>query len=405
MKTETAIRNIDRPGTFGLDTYALKKVIGNLAVGTLHIMLPDGRQLSFEGESRTELSAQWHITDSRAIRRLVTGGALGFAEAYLDGDWTTPSLPALMLLAAHNDNAMAQRTQGMFLPRLVHRLQHIANSNSRGRARRNIAYHYDLGNDFYSAWLDPSMTYSSALFTQPDLSLQQAQHAKLDRLIEIADIRDECEVLEIGCGWGSFLERASARTAGQLTGISISARQCEYARQRLIDKHIANAQIEFRDYRDMQGSFDRIVSIEMFEAVGESYWQTYAHKVKQLLKHGGKAAFQVITIDEARFEQYRGSADFIQRYIFPGGMLPSKERLNATFEDAGMQVTSSFAFGHDYARTLDHWRTEFHAAWPALRKLGFDERFKRMWDYYYAYCEAGFLSGSIDVVQIGVEHA
>ena len=208
----------------------------------------------------------------RSIRRLISSGAVGFAEGYLEGDWTTPSLPDLMRLAAHNDASMSDRTQGLWLSRLLNRLQHLANNNSRSRAKRNIAYHYDLGNDFYSAWLDDGMTYSSALFRHSDMSLMEAQAAKLDRLIEVADIQGHVSVLEIGCGWGSFLERAAGHTAGPITGISISERQCEYARQRLATRDIANATVAFRDYRDMTGTFDRIVSIEMFEAVGEAYW-------------------------------------------------------------------------------------------------------------------------------------
>lgn len=404
MKTDSAIARPERARIPNLEVLALGKIIGQLAFGTLEIVLPNGQQLTFEGKHHPEVRAQWRVLNMRAIRRLISSGAVGFAEGYLEGDWTTPSLPDLMRLAAHNDASMSDRTQGLWLSRLLNRLQHLANNNSRSRAKRNIAYHYDLGNDFYSAWLDESMTYSSALFRHSDMSLVEAQAAKLDRLIEVADIQGHVSVLEIGCGWGSFLERAAGHTAGSVTGISISERQCEYARQRLATRDIANATVAFRDYRDMTGTFDRIVSIEMFEAVGEAYWSTYAAALKRLLSRNGKAALQVITIDESRFDQYRRSADFIQRYIFPGGMLPTKEKLNNLFKASGLRVTDTLSFGHDYAKTLECWRHEFHAKWPTLRTLGFDEKFRRMWDYYFAYCEGGFLAGSVDVVQIGVEH-
>ncbi len=404
MRLETIVARRHLPHLFDSSAFLLEKLIDELSVGTLEVILPNGRHLLFSGRNRPEISAQLRIDKPRALRRLVTGGAVGFAEGYLEGDWSTSSLPDLLRLAAFNDEALASRTQGLSLQRLIHRLQHLANSNSRERARRNISYHYDLGNDFYSAWLDESMTYSAALFTSPDMSLTAAQRAKLDRLADMADISGSVGVLEIGCGWGSFLERVAERTHGHLTGVSISERQSEFARQRLAARNIRNVSVELCDYRDVAGSFDRIVSVEMFEAVGEKYWPTYAQTIKRLLRQDGKAALQVITIDESRFDQYRKSADFIQRYIFPGGMLPSKRKLNEVFEDADMRVTDTLSFGRDYATTLALWRERFHAAWPALRELGFDERFKRMWDYYFAYCEGGFSAGSIDVVQIRVEH-
>ncbi|MEQ8497396.1 MAG: cyclopropane-fatty-acyl-phospholipid synthase family protein, partial [Gammaproteobacteria bacterium] len=285
------------------------------------------------------------------------------------------------------------------------RLWHRLHGNSRGQAARNIAFHYDLGNDFYAHWLDAGMTYSSALFASDDEPLELAQRRKYARLAELAGIAPGDRVLEIGCGWGGFMEFAAGECDADVTGISISPAQCGYARERLARAGLGErARVEQRDYRDLTGRYPRIVSIEMFEAVGEAYWSTYARQLAARLAPGGAAALQIITIAEDRFEQYRRNPDFIQRYVFPGGMLPSEPALARTLADAGLVITARHACALDYARTLAHWRDRFDASWPAISALGFDARFRRLWHFYLAYCEAGFRSDATDVVQLRVEH-
>ncbi len=368
------------------------RALERLERGRLEVALPGGQRRAFgDGNARADLE----VRNREAFTRILRAGDIGFAEGYLEGDWTTSDLTRLLTLLAANREPLERPLYGSFLGRLAHRLLHLARANTRTGSRRNIAAHYDLGNDFYALWLDPSMTYSSALYQGDGArSLEQAQRAKLSRALERLELAPGARLLEIGCGWGSFAELAAAH-GHHVTGLTLSAEQLTHARRRLG----AHAAIELRDYRDERGRYDAVVSIEMIEAVGERWWPAYFAKIAEVLPAGGRALVQAIVIDDALFERYRAGSDFIQKYIFPGGMLPSPVRFEFEAAAAGLRVMEAHRFGSDYARTLAAWRGRFHARWEEARALGFDERFRRLWEFYLAYCEAGFASGSTDVVQ------
>ncbi|MBO6771336.1 MULTISPECIES: cyclopropane-fatty-acyl-phospholipid synthase family protein [unclassified Thalassospira] len=383
----------------------LRRVLSHLQFGRLTIVLPDNDHLHFTGDQETDLQAAIHIHDWQAIRKLATGGDVAFAEAYMDGSWSSPDITRLMRVAMLNENIVRARLAGGFLSRMVARLGHLRNANTLEGSRRNIAYHYDLGNEFYSAWLDPGMTYSSGYYSSPDMSLDGAQTAKYQRICDLAELQPGETVLEVGCGWGGFAELAAGKYRCNVTGLTLSAEQHAYARRRLLTQGLNDrTDIALRDYRHQDGKFDKIVSIEMFEAVGEEHWPTYFEMIRKCLRPGGRAVLQIITIDDARFETYRKGADFIQRYIFPGGMLPSPTALSAAVNQAGLTVAHSEFFGKSYARTLAEWQRRFQHRWDDIAKQGFDQRFKRMWEYYLAYCETGFDCSSIDVGLFVIEH-
>jgi cyclopropane-fatty-acyl-phospholipid synthase len=381
---------------------ALMRVVKRIKYGRLTLQLTNGRTITATGSSDAGPHAMLRLIRPRAARRLFIGGAIGFAEAYMDGDWDTPDLPGLLAFAGRNEQALEKAVSGLAISRLINRLIHLMRPNTREGSRRNIARHYDLSNAFYRLWLDRSMTYSSALFRSPADSLEQAQLNKYEQIASSLDLKSEHHILEIGCGWGGFAEYVARRYGCRVTGITVSREQAVFARARMAAAGLADrVDIRLEDYRDVQGSFDRIVSIEMFEAVGEAYWPVYFGVVRDRLRASGIAAVQIITIAEERFEQYRSGADFIQRFIFPGGMLPSSSALAATIgRVGGLHMAGRDAFAPSYARTLALWRDRFHAAWPSIEGLGFDRRFRRMWDYYLAYCEAGFRHGTLDVVQL-----
>ena len=376
------------------------KMLRNLSHGTLIVVLPDGRRFRFdsphEGPEATIL-----VRDQRMARRWFMGGSVGWSESYLDGEWDSPDPAKVVELFSINVAALEQHIDGNWWSRLAGQVLHALNRNNRRGSQRNIAYHYDLGNDFYRRWLDPSMTYSSAVFEGSQQDLEAAQRAKYRRICTLLDAQPGQHVLEIGCGWGGFAEVAAGEFGLRVTGITLSQQQHAYATERMERAGLSDrAELRLQDYRDVSERFDRIASIEMFEAVGERYWPVFFDKVKSCLTENGKAAMQVITIADDRFEAYRSSPDFIQRYIFPGGMLPSDSILRGLVNDAGMKLTRDDGFGLDYARTLRHWSDAFRTAWPDIRGMGFDERFRRMWEFYLHYCEGGFRSGSIDVRQI-----
>ncbi|MEZ5773666.1 MAG: cyclopropane-fatty-acyl-phospholipid synthase family protein [Hyphomicrobiaceae bacterium] len=335
----------------------------------------------------------------RGLGRILLGGKLGFAEAFIDGDIDCPDLDRLFHWALANEAALARIGGGSLLVRLAARIRHRANANTLSGSRRNIAAHYDLGNDFYAAWLDRGMSYSSALYENGRAqSLEDAQEAKLDRILAMLDLKGGERVLEIGCGWGGLVERLIASGAAGVTALTLSERQRDYTLARLRTAGLSDrADIRLTDYREIGGSYDRIVSIEMIEAVGERYWPVYFETLRSRLAPGGHAVVQAITIRQDRFEDYRREPDFIQRYIFPGGMLPTTTAIATEAARAGLVLSSSFAFGPSYALTLAAWRHRFLARWPDLALMGFDERFRRMWTYYLAYCEAGFATGELDV--------
>jgi cyclopropane-fatty-acyl-phospholipid synthase len=390
--------NVSRPIS-GLWMRTLAGAVRHMAMGQLTLIGPDGGCEIFDA-AKPGPHATLRIRRSRAVRRLFTGGDVGFAESYLAGDWDSPDLAALIELAARNEAAMTEALRGFAIVRAWHRLRHLLRPNSRTGSRRNIADHYDLGNDFYRLWLDPTMTYSSAIFAEPHQKLSDGQMAKYRRLADSLDLKAGHRVLEIGCGWGGFAEFTAANYGCHVTGITLSQEQQRFAEARVARAGLKDkVEIALTDYRDVAGPFDRIASIEMFEAVGEAHWQTFFHKVRDLLAPGGLAALQVILIEEERFDLYRRSADFIQRYVFPGGMLPSPRAFARAAETARLKIDETFHFGLDYARTLSLWQKEFQQAWPRVANLGFDSRFKRLWEYYLAYCEGGFRAGSIDVAQ------
>ncbi len=406
MKSSATLAAGARRRSPSLPALLLARIGRRIHHGTLEVHTPGGETLTFRGVEAPSRHACWQLHNWKPLTALLTRGALGLAESYLAGDWDSPDLPAFLGVAAANERHFGAAAAGVSLLHVADRLRHLLNANSRRQAARNIAYHYDLGNDFYAHWLDPSMTYSAALYDGPGDTLEQAQQRKYARLAGLAGITAGSRALEIGCGWGGFLEHAAGTLGADVSGVSISREQCDYAAGRLARAGLGErARVAFRDYRDLGGQYDHIVSIEMFEAVGEAYWDTYARKLKALLAPGGRAALQIITIEQARFETYRRGADFIQRYVFPGGMLPSYEALAATLGRAGLAITDRLDFGLDYARTLVDWRVRFDAAWPQIAALGFDARFRRLWHYYLAYCEAGFREHAIDVVQVRVEHA
>jgi cyclopropane-fatty-acyl-phospholipid synthase len=370
--------------------------------GSVALTLTDGRVVHIEG-SEPGKHAEIVFHDYRCLGRLVRTANLGFAEGYLAKEWETPDLEAVLEVFARNADLMRELYEGKWWSKLADRALHLLNRNTRTGSKRNIHAHYDLGNKFYERWLDPSMTYSSAKFEGPEQSLTDAQRNKYAALAQRIGLKPEHSLLEIGCGWGGFAEYAAKEIGCKVTGITISREQHAFATQRLQRAGLADkTEIRLEDYRDTQGTFDRIASIEMFEAVGEEYWPAFFNKVRGLLAPGGIAGLQIITIDERYFSAYRRSVDFIQKYVFPGGMLPSPTVLRAHVEQAGLEWRDNTTFGQDYARTLATWRDRFQNAWDDIRTMGFDDRFNRLWNYYLSYCEAGFRAGSIDVTQIAV---
>ncbi len=335
------------------------------------------------------------IVNPLSLLKTSAGGLLGWAEAYIAGHWQTDNLRQLIAWAMHNEEALEKAFTASWLSRKINRAFHLLHNNSKRGSKRNIAAHYDLGNDFYQQWLDPTMTYSGALFETSEDSLEQAQKNKYQQIIEMLELSDHHSVLEIGCGWGGFARTLAEHGTNPYLGVSLSKEQLSYARTATSDKQ--QLQYEFRDYRDLDGQYDRIVSIEMFEAVGESHWPEYFQKVYDSLVPGGIAVLQVITIADERFASYRKEADFIQRYIFPGGMLPSHSVIQEQIYRSSLQLKKSMAFGKNYAKTLAIWCENFNKAWPEIASDKFDDQFHRMWNYYLAYCEAGFLHDSIDV--------
>ncbi len=395
--------NLRQNKLVSIGPYRLLITLGRcLRAGSVLMELPDGSRHLFEGEEPGP-SAALKVIRPRFVRRVLLGGHNGFAEAYVDGDFETEDLTAMIELGALNEAAWQRVVHGHPVMRFLQRFQHLLRANSKTGSKRNIAYHYDLGNAFYEQWLDPSMTYSSAVFASEADSLEAAQQNKYRAMTELADLSPDHHLLEVGCGWGGFAAFAAKEAGCRVTGITISQEQYDYARKRVhLDGLAEKVEIRRQDYRDVTGSFDRVASIEMFEAVGERYWPVFFSKLRDALSPEGRIALQIITIDDAIWEPYRRSADFIQRHIFPGGLLPSRQALKSTVQAAGLEWVGDRGFGHDYARTLGDWSQRFEAAWPGIAALGYDERFRRMWHYYLAYCNVGFKIGRIDVRQIAL---
>jgi len=378
------------------DTRTVFGLLEKLQGGLLEVRLPDGSCTLFgDGEHGVAL----HVHDESMFGRILARGDIGLAEAYLDGQWDSPDITGLLTLLAANRDVLRRALYGSWRQLLAARVRHWLNRNSRAGSKRNIMAHYDLGNDFYAQWLDPSMSYSAGIFRAvDDGSLEAAQLAKYRRILKRIDARPGQHVLEIGCGWGGFAELAVAQGLA-VTGLTLSPAQLAWAQQR-----VPQADLHLQDYRDLNERFDHVVSIEMFEAVGERWWPSYFSTVARALKPEGRAVIQSITIRDDLFASYRKGTDFIQQYIFPGGMLPSRAAFRAAAAKQGLSVRNEYAFGLDYARTLAEWRAAFENNWPQIAALGFDEPFRRLWRLYLCYCEAGFRAGSIDVVQFEVAH-
>ncbi len=377
------------------------KLLQRLQQGTLTVQLPDGSLRRFgngEGPSAMLALRNWN-----PCAAALKSGDIGFAETYIAGDWTTPHLADLLRVFIVNRREVEDVIYGTWAGRLLHRLRHLLNRNTRANSQKNIHAHYDLGNAFYSLWLDGTMNYSSAWFegnlVQP---MQDAQRAKVRRALRMAHVKPGDRVLEIGCGWGALAESAVRDFQAHLTGVTLSTEQLQHARERMavFNTPQASAELRLQDYRDIQdGPYDAICSIEMVEAVGREYWPTYFNSIARLLKPGGRACIQSIVIDDALWERYIGSTDFIQQYIFPGGCLPCPREFRREAHAAGLTVVDELAFGPDYAETLRRWRDAFLATKAQVLQLGFDERFIRTWEFYLAYCEAAFDEANIDVVQ------
>ncbi|UWQ76411.1 cyclopropane-fatty-acyl-phospholipid synthase family protein [Leisingera sp. M658] len=375
-----------------------------MEVGQLDIHLPDGRIFSANGRDPGP-TADLHIRNPDCFARLIREGDLGFADAYLEGWWSTSDLQAFMDLVHMGANTVYDGFPGQGLARAYERFRFWLHRNHRKQAQKNISYHYDLGNDFYGLWLDDTMTYSSALFRSGQDSLEAAQTAKYASMVDQMGVQPGDHVLEIGCGWGGFAEYAAGQRGLKVTGLTISQEQLNFARQRMEKTGLSNqVDLRLQDYRDCRGTFDGIASIEMFEAVGQKYWPAYFSTIRDRLKPGGKATLQIITVADRRWEIYRKGVDFIQKHIFPGGMLPSPHVLRNQVERAGLGVVRSIEFGDSYDQTLRRWHDTFNARWDQIAGLGFDDRFRKMWNFYLTSCAAAFKTGNCDVTQITVAH-
>ena len=380
----------------GVARRLLERLLPDLQCGRLHLVLPNGQTVEprggMEGPEATIAMRRW-----RAVWRTLLEGENGFSAGYVDGDWTTPDIAAVLELGMRNETALTPRTKNWLLSFALNRAGHALRANTRRGSRRNIAAHYDLGNDFFRPWLDADMNYSSALY-RGDETLERAQQRKLGRIAELLALRGGERVLEIGCGWGALAERLVRGFGASVSGVTLSRQQLGYAAARLAAEiERGQAELRFLDYRDIEGRFDRIASIEMIEAVGARYWPVYFAKLRACLESGGIAVIQAITVAEERFDAYRRRPDFIQRHIFPGGMLPTRSIIEREAARAGLNLVFHESFGDSYAQTLREWRKRFLQARPKLEALGFNARFQRLWEYYLAYCEIGFRSDSVDV--------
>ena len=392
------LRQADRPlASLSRDARLVIQLLEKIQFGRLELRLPDGTcQVFGEGEHGVSM----HVHDEMMFSQILARGDIGLAEAYIDGAWDAPDLTGVMTLLAKNRDALRTAVYGRWQSLLMARIRHWLNNNSKTGSRKNIMAHYDLGNDFYKLWLDPSMSYSSALYRAvDDGDLETAQRAKYRRILRRVGAQPGQHVLEIGCGWGGFAEMAVADGL-KTTGVTLSPAQLAWAQKR-----VPEANLQLKDYRDIGEQFDHVVSIEMFEAVGERWWPSYFKTIKKAMRPGGRAVIQSITIRDDIFGEYRKGTDFIQQHVFPGGMLPSRSAFRAAAAKQGLTVRSEYAFGHDYARTLAEWRVSFEEKWPEIAAQGFDETFHRLWRMYLCYCEAGFLAGTVDVVHFELDHA
>jgi len=394
--------------TSRLGTETLLSLLSQLSSGHLKMVLPDGNIREF-GNKSDVLHAELQILDWSVFKQVLSHGDIGFAESYIRGEWNTPDLKAILELAIRNRTILEKAIYGSWYGSILYRIRHWLRDNSKTGSRKNIHAHYDLGNAFYTLWLDPTMSYSSAWFSEGEKqSLADAQRAKISRILQSLDTKAGDHILEIGCGWGGVMEEA-LRSNTAITGLTLSTEQKAFAEDRLKKvqsqvEHSNPFEVRLQDYRDCQEQFEGIASVEMFEAVGEKHWPEYFQTIAKCLKPGGKACIQTIVIAEELFERYRHNTDFIQQYVFPGGMLPSRTSFKESAAKAGLQIEGEFAFGADYAKTLCLWRDNFNQKLDEVHDLGFDEAFIRLWNFYLMYCAAGFAERNIDVVQFTLSH-
>jgi cyclopropane-fatty-acyl-phospholipid synthase len=379
---------------------AIQRLTRGIARGRIVFELSDGRTVVCDSGNLGP-NATIRLHDRKAIRRIAENGYLGLAEGYLEQDWSTPSLAAVFDFGAANMDQLDRDLISTWVGRMVNSTRHFLNRNTKRGSRRNIAQHYDLGNEFFSKWLDPSMTYSAADFLDADnIPLYTAQENKYRRIVDRLGVKTGDHILEIGCGWGGFAEFAATQAGANVTAVTISKEQHDFAQSRMERSGLAGqVSVELKDYRDIVGTYDHVVSIEMLEAVGEAFWLDYFETLSRCLRAGAGAVVQVITVPDSKFDYYRRNVDFIQKYIFPGGMLPCPGAMSDVANTAGLTLEDVYMFGSDYARTLDLWRDSFEAKWPVIKAMGFDDYFKRMWEYYLHYTAAGFRSEATDVGQ------
>ncbi|MBU3551038.1 cyclopropane-fatty-acyl-phospholipid synthase family protein [Polynucleobacter sp. MWH-Berg-3C6] len=397
-----------KANTSRLGTETLLSLLSQLSSGHLKMVLPDGNIREF-GNKSDSLHAEIQILDWSVFKQVLSHGDIGFAESYIRGEWNTPDLKAILELAIRNRTILEKAIYGSWYGSILYRIRHWLRDNSKTGSRKNIHAHYDLGNAFYTLWLDPTMSYSSAWFSEGEKqSLADAQRAKISRILQSLDTKPGDHILEIGCGWGGVMEEA-LRSNTAITGLTLSTEQKAFAEDRLkkVQSQVEYSkpfEVRLQDYRDCQEQFEGIASVEMFEAVGEKHWPEYFQTIAKCLKPGGKACIQTIVIAEELFERYRHNTDFIQQYVFPGGMLPSRTSFKESAARAGLQIEGEFAFGADYAKTLCLWRDNFNQKLDEVHGLGFDEAFIRLWNFYLMYCAAGFAERNIDVVQFTLSH-
>jgi cyclopropane-fatty-acyl-phospholipid synthase len=387
---------------------AVFALLRRLSVGRLHVQLPDASTAQFGSSDPCAAQASIRLLNWNVCAAALKSGDIGFAESYIAGDWTTPDLAALMRLFVANRDAIESVVYGSWWGALAYRARHLLNRNSRRGSRKNVHAHYDLGNPFYRLWLDETMNYSSAWFNgDRSQDLARAQDAKVLRAVDECALQPGERLLEIGCGWGALAEAAATQRGAQVVGVTLSSEQLAWAQARIAAAGVADrVDLRLQDYRDIaDGPFDAIASIEMFEAVGREYWGEFFAALRTRLKPGGRACLQTITIRDDLFERYARSTDFIQQYIFPGGLLPSPSEFRKAARAAGLEVVNELAFGGDYAETLARWRARFLAEERRVRQIGFDTRFVRTWEFYLAYCEAAFAEGNTDVVQFTLRRA
>jgi len=407
--SSSALTSHTLPASAPAAARAVFRIMKNLQHGALDVQLPDGSVMHFGNASGGAPRAAMRLLNWNVCGATLRSGDIGFAEAFIAGDWSSPDPAALIKLMLANASAVESLVYGTWWGSLLYRVKHWLNRNSRAGSKKNIHAHYDLGNEFYRLWLDPTMNYSSAWFEgERSRPMADAQWAKVRRALVECEVKAGDRVLEIGCGWGALAECAAREFSATVTGVTLSTEQLAWARERLAAAGLPG-DLRLQDYRDLQvgpgdGPFDAVASIEMFEAVGREYWPSFFQTLKAQLKAGGKACVQSIVIRDDMFERYVNSTDFIQQYIFPGGLLPSPTEFRKAAQAAGLRVVNELAFGLDYAETLSRWRERFLSQDGPVRQLGFDTRFMRIWEFYLAYCEAAFAMGNTDVMQFTLQH-